>query len=106
MARSAVLRRAYPVKRSVRVVSVLFGCEASPTALHAVAEVHDTLSSALVVPFGLGLDWTVHVVPFQCSANVDSLLATLKEPPTALQSVVEVHETPLRRLNAPRPGVD
>jgi hypothetical protein len=41
-----------------------------PTALHEVAEVHETPSSTVdFAPEGLGVDWTDQVVPFQRSAS-------------------------------------
>jgi hypothetical protein len=42
-----------------------------PTAVQAVAEVHDTPARVLpVVPVGLGVGTKVHVVPFHASASV------------------------------------
>jgi hypothetical protein len=47
-----------------------------PTAVQAVAEVHDTALSVFVAaPTGLGVDWIDHLVPSQRSANVTSLPA-------------------------------
>jgi hypothetical protein len=45
-----------------------------PTAVQAVAEVHDTASSPLpVAPGGLGVVCTAQEVPFHTSANVTSV---------------------------------
>jgi hypothetical protein len=42
-----------------------------PTAVQALAELHDTPDSMLLVaPDGFGVDWTAHLVPLQRSANV------------------------------------
>jgi hypothetical protein len=71
-----------------------------PTAVHALGEVHDTPSStAAIAPVGLGARWIVHFVPFHLSA---SGAATRGRPelPTAMHAVGEVHDTPLRELNA------
>ena len=44
---------------------------AEPTAVQAVADVHDTPFKVLVVAFfGLGVAWIFQVVPFQTSARV------------------------------------
>jgi hypothetical protein len=41
-----------------------------PTAMQAVAEVHDTAPKPLsVVPVGLGTDWIDQLVPFHRSAK-------------------------------------
>ena len=43
---------------------------APPTAVHAVADVHDAANRKLeVAPVGLGVGWIVHAVPSQRSAN-------------------------------------
>jgi hypothetical protein len=45
--------------------------KSNPTAVHAVAEVHDTPCKPLsVAPVGFGVDWIDHFVPFQVSASV------------------------------------
>jgi hypothetical protein len=63
-----------------------------PTAVQAVAEVHDTpLRAELTLPLGLGVAWTAQDVPFHRSASVASL-----EDPTAVQGVADVQDTPLR----------
>ena len=61
-----------PLNRSA---SVVLGIELlvayPPTAVHAVFELHDTPSrTAAVVPAGLGVDVTPHLLPFQRSARV------------------------------------
>jgi hypothetical protein len=71
-------------------------CE-SPTAVHAPAEVHDTLFSELDWnPEGLGVDCRAHVDPFHASARV-------REPalPTASHALAAEHETALRTSLGP-----
>jgi len=42
-----------------------------PTAVHALADPHDTRASVLSLdPVGLGVAWTVQLVPSQRSASV------------------------------------
>jgi hypothetical protein len=65
-----------------------------PTAVHAVADVHDTPSRPLVVvPAGLGTVWIDQLVPFHRSANGRELPVLLIKEPTAMQAVLEVHDT-------------
>jgi hypothetical protein len=69
-----------------------------PTAVQAVLDVHDTPMTPLpVVPVGLGVVWIDQLVPFHCSANVTSGLEPVLDP-TAVQAVLDVHDTPLRLL--------
>jgi hypothetical protein len=65
---------------------------AGPTAMHAVAEVHDTPLNDPDVPPGLGVVWTDQPVPFHRSASV----VPPGPPPTAVHAVAEVHDTALR----------
>ena len=71
-----------------------------PTAVQAVAEVHDTLYRIDdFTPLGLGVGSTVQVVPFHFSATVKEAPVvgpSELEVPTAVQAVAEVHETPSR----------
>ena len=58
-----------------------------PTAVHAPAGTHDTLSSSAKVECaGAGVGWTDHDVPFQDSARGP------EAKPTAVQALAEVHE--------------
>jgi hypothetical protein len=67
-----------------------------PTAVHDVAEVHETpLRSLLVAPLGFGVVWIVQLLPSQRSASVVPGAPVL-EKPTAVQAAADVHETPLR----------
>src|SRR5258708_2755466 len=59
------------------------------------------LSSLLPVP-GLGLDTTVHALPFQCSTSVLALLYD----PTAHTSPVDTAATPLAASLIPPLGLD
>jgi hypothetical protein len=63
-----------------------------PTAVHAVAEVHDTPDKLmLAAPLGVGVVWIVHVLPSQRSASVPPL-----PDPRAVHAVADVHETAFR----------
>src|SRR5450755_266639 len=74
-----------------------------PTAMHAVADGHDTPFSGASMPLpeltsgGAGMLWTVHRDPFQPSANGT---VPLVSDPTAMQIRTEGHDTPLRSLAA------
>src|SRR6202035_2490116 len=71
-----------------------------PTAVHALAELHDTPLSALVrAAFGLGVVWIDQLVPFQPSATVAALAASEPEDPTAVHALAELHDTPFITLN-------
>ena len=71
------------------------GVKISPTAVHAERDEQETpLKKSPCVSEGVGVDWTVHVVPFHRSAS--SAEAVL---PTAVHALGEVHETAFR--NAP-----
>jgi hypothetical protein len=48
------------------------------------------------MPFGLGVVSIVHVLPFQASASVKLVRELLREYPTAVHAVTEVHDTPER----------
>ncbi len=80
-----------PFQNSVRLVA-----PALPTAMHPVAEEHETAES--MAP---GAGWIVQVVPFQSSANDDWELLC----PTAMQAFAEVHDTPYSALAALRFGL-
>src|SRR5215468_3674740 len=70
----------------------------NPTAMHALVAGHDTLIRKLwTAPAGLGVDWTVQVVPFQRSASVFSE-PPLATSPTAVHTFAPLHDTPLRLL--------
>jgi hypothetical protein len=72
-----------------------------PTAVQAVADVHDTPDSTLLVaPGGFWVVWVDHLVPFQRSASVAP-----PEDPTAVQAVDAVQDTPDRTPPAARLGV-
>jgi len=74
------------------------GVKISPTAVHAEGDEHETppkKSPCPCVPGGVGVDWTVHVVPSHRSAS--SAEAVL---PTAVHALGEVHETAFRKAPA------
>jgi hypothetical protein len=63
--------------------------------MQAVADVQDTsLSWLYIAPVGLGMESADQVVPFQDASNVTPWLALLKDNPTAVQALGEVHDTP------------
>ena len=80
-----------PFQRSTRVVdAVAVLLYVAPTAMQAVAEVHNTpLNKASV---GLGVVWIDQLVPFQRSTNVPRVVR-LDHPPTAVHAVAELHDT-------------
>jgi hypothetical protein len=68
-----------------------------PTAVQVVFELHETpLSTASVVPNGLGVFWITHVTPFHPSARVNVLPELSEKFPTAGHSIGDEHETPFR----------
>jgi hypothetical protein len=71
----------------------------SPTAMHAVDEVHDTPHNRLyLLPVGAGGSWSDHVVPFHFSAKGTFCPELFVSKPTAVHAVDEVHETPTNSL--------
>jgi hypothetical protein len=71
-----------------------FQCSASapelvfPTAVHAVADVHETAERAPPA----GVRWTAHLLPFQRSARAPESVR-----PTAVHAAADVHETAERK---------
>src|ERR1700728_4587032 len=89
-----------PSQDSIKVTSRLCVGEptsAPPTAVQAVGEVHDTLSSSSVMLAGLGLGTTDQAEPFQDSVNVTSP-PPAPWMPTAMQASAETQETSCRKL--------
>jgi hypothetical protein len=65
--------------------------------VQAVAEGHATSCRKLcAAPLGVGVEWTVQVVPFQFSARVKVAFVLVTYHPTAVQADAEVHDTPFR----------
>lgn len=66
-----------------------------PTAVQLVAELQEIPERSLpaAAADGLGTDWVVQVLPFQCSASARDLLELLVFCPTAKQLVAEGHAT-------------
>jgi hypothetical protein len=80
-----------PFQRSVKGTAEV-PTWAYPTAVHAVAEVHDTpCREPLVPPLGSGGCIALQLKPSQRSAK-----STSPEDPTAMHAVADVHETPFR----------
>src|SRR5262249_53692599 len=68
---------------------------ADPTAMQAVAELHETaLKDAPEAPGGNGTVWSVQLVPFQRSASGRLGNSENPAPPPAVHAVAEVHEPP------------
>ena len=62
-----------------------------PTATHACADGHDTLTrKSRVPPAGLGVGWTVQFVPSKCSASVFTADPPAATPPTAVHAFFPV----------------
>jgi hypothetical protein len=88
-----------PFQRSASVSAPLM----PPTAVHALADVHETPDSALPYgpcPIGVGVYRIDQYVPSQRYANVFwfPLLALAVYGPTAMHAPGDVHETPDRLL--------
>ena len=77
-----------PFQRSASVTRLpLALLMTSPTAVHAVAELHDTENR--MAPATSGVGWTAHFLPFQRSASAPEVVL-----PTAVHAVAELHDTP------------
>jgi hypothetical protein len=68
-----------------------------PTAVHAVAEIHDTPPRVLLFADGLRLGTTDQLVPFHDSTKVLDLPLTLWMP-TVVHLAAETHDTSNRKL--------
>jgi len=67
----AWIRHCVPFHRSARSVEAPWLLTTWPTAVHAEADVQDTLNSALsLAPRGLGVAWMAHWLPSHRSARV------------------------------------
>jgi hypothetical protein len=70
-----------------------------PTAVQAVAEVHETPPNELPSVLGAGgVDSTDQEVPSQRSTSARGSYPLGEVYPTAVQAVVDVHDTPLSTL--------
>ena len=95
-----------PSHRSATVEAAPELSEEAPTAVHADADEHETLfRKAPCDPDGFGVDFTVHFVPFHCSASVTPA-PELSVVPTALQAEDDAHDTESRMGDGPGLGVD
>jgi hypothetical protein len=88
------MRQIVPSHRSVTVPTLLPELsKAPPTAVQANCDAQETPVRKLnCVPGGLGMDWTVHVVPSHRSASSPEAVL-----PTAVHALGEVHETAFRK---------
>jgi hypothetical protein len=74
------------------VIPLLLTCQ--PTDVQAVDDVHDTHRSTLsFAPLGFGVVWTVHSVPFQCSARVTVVPELFTYSPVAVHEVEDEQDT-------------
>ncbi len=86
---------AVPFQRAAKVTVVAELFLSLPTAVQAVLERQDTpLRLAVVAPAGLGVLWIVQLVPFHRSASIAVVPEVFVQLPTAVQAVVEKHDTP------------
>src|SRR6516162_2717736 len=90
---------AVPFHDSARVTPAL-GPPTFPTAMHADAALHDTLTRELFRSPGRScVRWMCHAVPFQVSARVRLVPGLLSYSPTAAQAVGAPQDTPTRKLD-------
>ena len=95
----ACIDQAPPLHCSARVTSVPAVLVYDATAVHCVVDGQETLrSTLLLLPAGFGVGCTVHAPLLQRSASVKPVPLALLDQPTAVQSVVEGHETLRSRL--------
>lgn len=97
-----------PFQRSANAAPLKLLLVWSPTAVHALAELHETAFSSLkMAPVGTGVAWSAQPVPFHRSASGTPWLLLFSVVPAAVHALAEVHET-LRSLlsgELPRLGV-
>jgi hypothetical protein len=94
-----------PFHRSASDPPLLGPVISMPTAVQALADAHDTPARPLpCTPVGLGVCWIDHVVPFHRSASV-TVVVLVEVPPTAVQALADVHDTPCRRVFDPPVGL-
>jgi hypothetical protein len=95
-----------PSQRSATVEATPELSKEAPTAVQADEDEHQTLfRKANCDPGGFGVDLTVHVVPFHCSASVTPA-PEMSVVPTAIQAEDEAHDTEVRMGDGPGLGVD
>jgi hypothetical protein len=96
-----------PSHRSAMVENAPELSREAPTAVHADEDEHETLfRKANCDPDGFGVDFTVHLVPFHCSASVTPAAPELSVVPTAVQAEDDAHDTEFRLGDGPGLGVD
>jgi hypothetical protein len=96
-----------PSQRSATVENAPELSREAPTAVHADEDEHETLfRKANCDPDGSGVDFTVHFVPFHCSASVTPAAPELSVVPTAVQAEDDAHDTEARLGDGPGLGVD
>src|SRR6266496_3935592 len=77
-----------------------------PTAVHALAELHDTAAGSAIA--GLGVGWMAQVVPFQRSASAPAPVFPRRVPPSVkpapVHAVADVHDTPAMKPSSSGSG--
>jgi hypothetical protein len=94
-----------PFHASARVTGVPALLWYEPTAVHAVAELHERPPRELLsAPAGLAVERIDQPFPFHTSARLNVVPAVLKPDPTAAHAWGELHEMLLRSLNTAPAG--
>ncbi|TMC87595.1 MAG: hypothetical protein E6J12_12785 [Chloroflexi bacterium] len=87
-----------PSQRSASVVRRGKVFPVVPTAVHAVGDAQETPEKKLeVAPAGLGVATIAHLLPFQVWAIGTTWPVLRSLLPTAIQEMVDEHETPVSR---------
>jgi hypothetical protein len=95
----ALIDHDLPLSFSTKVVTLFELSSEPPTAMHLVAEVHDTPERLLAVaPDGLGVVSIDQEAPFHTSARLTWTPVLSRYVPTAAQAVAEVQDTPSNSL--------
>ena len=95
-----------PFQRSAKVCESPERVSNCPTAMHAEAELHDVACKKLgSAAGGLRVAWIAQLLPFQRSAKVCESPELVSKCPTAVQPVVEVHDTPNNVGSVPPGGL-
>ncbi|MFL5864509.1 MAG: hypothetical protein ACJ780_27720 [Solirubrobacteraceae bacterium] len=102
-----------PFQRSASVDPLLIsGAPATPTAMQNRLDLHDTPARLFWIGAprpgfgsGLGICWIDHRLPFQRSANAEVSLVVTKRNPTAMQNLLDVHDTLASAAVKPVEGV-
>lgn len=90
----AWIAHSVPFQCSAKLVVTPLLLASHPRLVHAVDDVQDThLRTLRLAPLGVGVDWTAHSVPFQCSASVTFAPALFSYSPVKVQDVDDAQDT-------------